>query len=64
MDYEWLDDLADLLSDEVAADMHAMANEMAERVLANYIAASGRDIDIDDQMMIVSIIENNWTYHV
>ena len=52
MDMERIEELADLLSTEVADDMHAMANELAERALANYIAASGEEIDIEDQMMI------------
>lgn len=64
MDIDQLDDLADLLTSEVGEDIHSMMNEMAERVLAQYIEASGKEIDHDDQMYIVSYIENNWTYHV
>ena len=64
MDMDRIEEIAELLADEVAADMHSMANEMAERVLAAYIAASGEDIDYEDQMLIISDVENNWTYHV
>lgn len=65
MDIEQLDDLAEIMADEVGEDIHAMINEMAERVLANYLECNpDADLDYDDQMHIVSYIEANWTYHV
>ena len=64
MDIDELDDLGEILADEVGCDIHSMINEMAERVLAAYIEAGDKDIDLDDQMYLISYIENNWTYHV